>query len=301
VKTYGFTGIVAAFIIAAISVVVLFACNPAEDKGDGSTGGGIISPSKNKDILVRIGNTTIKFSEIAKDQRFKQLMADKIFSAILVDKGQKDRIEITDEALDKAIERIKKGFPDPAMFEETMGKYGYTPDTFRDEQRRFLVLEKILRDRLQLTDEDIRDYYDANKRTIDQQYASENGLTEEETLGLTYETVKETADQKCYQEKGNEVFPKVREELIREYLGSMQFVSIPALTLTDFGILEPEAPAGGTPGAETPGAETGTPGEATGEAGAGEGAAAPETPDASAGTEAGADAAGGDGSAAGGE
>lgn len=279
-KTYGIAGIFAAVLLATLAVVLTFACRPADEDGGGSTGG-IISPSKNKDILVRIGNSTVTFTDVIADSRFKQLMAEKIFSAILVDKGKKDRIEVTDEEINKAIDRIKKGFPDEAMFEKTMADYGFTMEKFRDEQRRFLVLEKILRDRLQLTDEDIRDYYDRNKRMVDQQYGSDNGLTEEETANLTYETCQVTADQLCYQEKGNELFPKVREELIREYLPAMQFLSMPAMTLKDFGIIDPEAAA-----TEVPGADAGARTVDTGEAGTGD-AAAPGTPDASASEDAG--------------
>ncbi len=237
-KRFVWIGILA--IIKASVLIMLFACNNANNsEGSGSGGfGGIIAPTDSKDVLVQVGNTTVKFSELTSDQRFKQLVADKIFAAILIDKGLKERIEISEEDVDKRIATIKKQFPDEAIFNKTLKDNGYTIESLRFEQRRYLILDKLLRNKLQFTEEDLRDFYDQNKRLVDQGYAAENGLTEEETLNLTYETVRESVDRVYMEQKGMEVFTELREELIREYHDSMKFKMIPKMTLADFQIFD---------------------------------------------------------------
>jgi hypothetical protein len=258
-------------VILSVVFIALFACNNANKSGESSSGGfgGLIAKTENKNVLVQVGNTTVTMDDVMKDPRFKQLLADKIFSAILVDKGQKDRIEITEEDVDKQIAKIKKQFPDPALFEKQLKDSGYTMETLRIEQRKYLVLDRLLRQKLQMTDEDLRDFYDQNKRYVDQSYASQNGLTEEETLNLNFETVRDVADQLYIDQKGQEVFTTLREELIREYFDTMKFFDIPPMTLADFQIADSAAtpPEEGAAGGTTEGGKA----EGAGAAGAGAG------------------------------
>jgi len=222
--------------VAALTFALLSCVDNDEPSG---VGGGIFAPNTSSDVIATVGNSSIKLSKISSNPAFKQALADEIVTALVFDKAQREQIEITEEDIAKQVERVKKNFPDEESFNDTLERYGETEESFREGQRKYVAIEKLLRLQISYTEDDLRDFYDSNKNLVDQTYAAEQGLTEEERELLTYDDLTESVDEMYFKREAEKLFPKFLEETIREYWDDIKYLNVEPLTLMDFGVAEP--------------------------------------------------------------
>lgn len=236
-------------LISAAALVAMFvSCTPSGDDGGGG-GGGIVVKTDSSDVLAKFGSKSVTLKQIASDRRFKMMIQDALFTHMVFEKCANERIEITEADVEEQMAKMRRDFGnDEAELENYVKATGKTMDEVREDQRKFVAITKLLRKRVAMSDEDIRNYYDTQSRNIKQTYAAEHGLTEEETEALTYEQVKSKADEMLFMQRANEEFQGFREDIIREFVDKVQFFGIEPMSLSDWGIETPaETPAAPEP------------------------------------------------------
>jgi peptidyl-prolyl cis-trans isomerase SurA len=89
-----------------------------------------------------------------------------IVQDILVAKAQALKIELPDSELDNAYNEAKKNIPDDA-FQKELARRNLTPADMRDGLRRELLSQKVIerevRSKVSVSDQDINDFFNANK------------------------------------------------------------------------------------------------------------------------------------------
>lgn len=75
-------------------------------------------------------------------------------------------VKVTDDEIAAEIDKIKAQFATPEEFESALSQYGMTEDSLRRDTRFQLMISKILEPKTDVTDEEISEYYEANKDTL---------------------------------------------------------------------------------------------------------------------------------------
>lgn len=90
-----------------------------------------------------------------------------INSIVLERQAKKEGVTVDEAEVDKNIEMIKKNFPDETAFENTMKEKGVTEEDIRQDIRKNLTIQALLRKnvvgKVELSPEKVREYYDLNK------------------------------------------------------------------------------------------------------------------------------------------
>jgi peptidyl-prolyl cis-trans isomerase SurA len=94
------------------------------------------------------------------------LLDDLIIQEILLEKAAAAKVEIPSTELDTAENNAKKNIPDD-VFQQQLTQRGLTPADMRESLRRELVTQKLITqevtDKISVTDQEISDYFNANK------------------------------------------------------------------------------------------------------------------------------------------
>jgi len=98
---------------------------------------------------------------------FKQRIVDNLVNAKLVEQAAKQKgISVSDSEIQKQIDQLKSGFKDQAQFEAALKSAGMTLDSLKASIRSTLVTTKLTEQlvaNMQVTDQEIKDYYNNNK------------------------------------------------------------------------------------------------------------------------------------------
>jgi foldase protein PrsA len=108
--------------------------------------------------------------EISKDQLYQEIVGSSGKQALdsMIDKelirqeAAKASIQITDADIEQELATVKQGFPSEEEFTQALGMYGMTLDGLKKELTTQVTLRKLLEPQIQITDEDIKKYYDEN-------------------------------------------------------------------------------------------------------------------------------------------
>ena len=97
----------------------------------------------------------------------KNLLESLINRELLYQESQKRGITIDEAQIQKQFEAVKKHYPDDATFKKALEKAHYTESGIRSQLKRAIAIEKFidqeLKSKIQLTDKDVRDYYDSHQ------------------------------------------------------------------------------------------------------------------------------------------
>ncbi|MHB9003976.1 MAG: peptidylprolyl isomerase [Coriobacteriia bacterium] len=152
---------------------------------------------KDKDVAAKVNGDVIKKTELdaqvekLKEQYpqmftgadgegrlidFKQRLLDNMINALLIKQAAGDEgIEVTDADVDKKIQELKGGFQTDEQFEQALEQAGMDVAALEDQIREQLVTEQLiaaLNKDTEVSDEEIKEYYDANKTQFSQQAAT---------------------------------------------------------------------------------------------------------------------------------
>ncbi|MDQ8736128.1 peptidylprolyl isomerase [Paenibacillus sp. LHD-38] len=89
-----------------------------------------------------------------------------ITQELIAQEAKAASIEVTDADIDSEIDLIKKSFGTEEEFTATLAQYNMTLESLKKDTKINLTIRKILEPRTDVTDEEVQQYYDANKDTL---------------------------------------------------------------------------------------------------------------------------------------
>jgi foldase protein PrsA len=155
-------------LILAIGVFLSLALT--KDKAIAKINGDAISKDELYDVMVK------QYGAAA----VEQLIADKIVAA----EAKKEKISITDEDLDKEVEQLKQSYGGEEVFNQVLASNNTTVDVLKDELKNYLTMRKLIEPQIEISDEEIKTYFDENKDSLGEaeQVKASHILVEDEAV-----------------------------------------------------------------------------------------------------------------------
>ena len=104
-----------------------------------------------------------EFIEFAISGGGAQLLDQIILEKIIQQKADQEGITISDKELETKFNEFKDQVPSKDLFEEFLTQQGLTEESFREQMRTNLLLEKMVKAEIEVSDEEVREYFDGNK------------------------------------------------------------------------------------------------------------------------------------------
>ena len=143
------------------------------------------SCSADKDAVAKVNGEAI-----TKDQLYdamvkqggQQALDMLIMEKIVEMEAKKQGVQVTDEDVDKEIDKMAEQYGDRETFERIIGMYGYNMDGIKKDISMSLKIEELLRPSISITEEEMREYFEENKETfaVEEQVKASHILTETE-------------------------------------------------------------------------------------------------------------------------
>lgn len=125
-----------------------------------------------EEVVAKVGNNSIskddlytmmvdQYGEAALDT----LIADKI---VELESDKKD-IKVKDSEIEAELETLKSSYENDEAFNQALTSSGASMESVKENIRSYLLTEKLLNDRVTITDDQIKEYFEANKETFAQQ------------------------------------------------------------------------------------------------------------------------------------
>ncbi len=122
---------------------------------------------RNKLIAAKVNGQPINRLDIISklENQYGQPTLDQmIYEVLIMQQAQEENIEITEEELDKEIEELKNEFEAMGQnFETLLEQQNMTVDDLKKQLKVKLILDKLVTDQIQVTDEEIDQYIESNQ------------------------------------------------------------------------------------------------------------------------------------------
>lgn len=120
----------------------------------------------NGEVVAKIGE-----EEISKDQFYDRLLemyGSQVLDSMITEKiveleAKKAKISVTDEDVQKELDKMIEQVGGEEMFSFQLAYSGYTMDQMKEELKNYLTIVKILEPKIEITDEEINSYFEENK------------------------------------------------------------------------------------------------------------------------------------------
>jgi foldase protein PrsA len=162
------TVLIMAVLILAIGVLLSFALT--KDKAIAKINGEAISKDELYDVMVKqYGAATVE-----------QLIADKIVAS----EAKKQKITISDDELNKEVDKLKESYGGEEVFNQVLESNNTTLDVLKEDLSNYLTLRKLLEPQIEITDEELKAYFEENKDSLGEaeQVKASQILVEDEAL-----------------------------------------------------------------------------------------------------------------------
>ncbi|MFP7299392.1 peptidylprolyl isomerase [Neobacillus niacini] len=137
-------------LILAIGVFLSLAL--PKDKAIAKINGDSISKDELYDVMVKqFGAATVE-----------QLIADKIVAS----EAKKEKITITNEDLDKEVDKLKESYGGEEVFNQVLASNNTTVDVLKEDLKNYLTMRKLIEPQINITDEELKTYFDENKDSL---------------------------------------------------------------------------------------------------------------------------------------
>jgi foldase protein PrsA len=124
-----------------------------------------------EDAVAKVGSETISKDELYTtlvdqygDGALDTLIAEKIVKL----ESEKKDLTVKDSEIKKELENIKGQYDSEEAFNEALASSGSDLDSVKENIKTYLLTEKLLKDRVKITDDQIKEYFEANKDTFAQ-------------------------------------------------------------------------------------------------------------------------------------
>ena len=194
----------------------------------------LVSCSNSEDeIVAKVGDMTITKSEFYEElvrqngsQVLDNLIADKIMQAEVKELN----IEITEEEIEEDLDELREFYGSDEALNQELANYGLTLDDVKNNIKTNLQIERLLDSYVEITEEEMKEYFEENKSTFDQkeQVKASHILveTEEEALEIKEkldqgedfaELAKEYSLDKSNSDKGGDLGYFDRNKMVKEF------------------------------------------------------------------------------------
>jgi foldase protein PrsA len=92
----------------------------------------------------------------------EQLIADKIVAS----EAKKQKITISDEELNKEVDKLKESYGGEEVFEQVLASNNTTVDVLKEDLKNYLTMRKLIEPQIEITDEELKTYFDENKDSL---------------------------------------------------------------------------------------------------------------------------------------
>jgi foldase protein PrsA len=168
-------------LILAIGVFLSLALT--KDKAIAKINGDSISKDELYDVMVeQYGAATVE-----------QLIADKIVAS----EAKKQKITISDEELNKEVDKLKESYGGEEVFNQVLASNNTTVDVLKEDLKNYLTMRKLIEPQIEITDEELKTYFDENKDSLgeaEQVKASHILVEDEETAKEIKQKLADGAD-----------------------------------------------------------------------------------------------------------
>jgi foldase protein PrsA len=155
-------------LILAIGVFLSLAL--PKDKAIAKINGDTINKDELYDVMVeQYGAATVE-----------QLIADKIVAS----EAKKQKITISDEELNKEVDKLKESYGGEEVFDQVLASNNTTVDVLKEDLKNYLTMRELIEPQIEITDEELKTYFDENKDSLgeaEQVKASHILVEDEET------------------------------------------------------------------------------------------------------------------------
>lgn len=132
----------------------------------------LVSCSNSEDeIVAKVGDMTITKSEFYEElvrqngsQVLDNLIADKIMQAEVKELN----IEITEEEIEEDLDEMREFYGSDEALNQELANYGLTLDDVKNNIKTNLQIERLLDSYVEITEEEMKEYFEENKSTFDQ-------------------------------------------------------------------------------------------------------------------------------------
>jgi foldase protein PrsA len=91
-----------------------------------------------------------------------QLIADKI----MVSEAKKEKVTITEEDLNAEVDKLKQSYGGDEVFDQMLASNNTSLDALKEDLKSYLTLRKLLEPQIEITDEELKTYFDENKDSL---------------------------------------------------------------------------------------------------------------------------------------
>ncbi|MGR3763036.1 foldase protein PrsA [Rossellomorea sp. NS-SX7] len=149
-----------------------------------------------EEVVAKVGSQSISKDDLYSvlvdqygDAALETLIAEKIVEL----ESDEKKITVKDSEIEEELQSIKDSYGDEEAFNDALASSGASLDSVKANIKSFLLTEKLLEDRISISDDQIKEYFETNKDSFAQseQVEASHILVEEEA---TAQEVKEKLD-----------------------------------------------------------------------------------------------------------
>ncbi|WP_419886961.1 peptidylprolyl isomerase [Neobacillus niacini] len=139
-------------VVLILAIGIFLSLALSKDKAVAKINGESISKDELYDVMVeQYGAAAVE-----------QLITDKIVAA----EAKKEKITITDKELNAEVEKLKESYGGEDVFDQMLTANNTSLDALKEDLKSYLTLRKLLVPRIEITEEELKTYFDENKDSL---------------------------------------------------------------------------------------------------------------------------------------
>ena len=118
------------------------------------------------EVVAKVNDETITKEELYNfmvSQNGRQVLDYMISEKIVEMEAKAQNISVTKEEVDEKIAKAAEQYGGIEIFEQTITSYGYSMNAIREDIEKSLIIEKLIGDRVEITEEEMENYFEENK------------------------------------------------------------------------------------------------------------------------------------------
>jgi foldase protein PrsA len=186
-----------------------------------------------EDVVAKVGSKSISKEDLYTtlvDQYGEAALDTLIAEKIVELESVEEEITVKESEMDEELQTIQDSYGDEEAFNEALASSGASLDSVKENIKTYLLTEKLLKDRISISDDQIKEYFEANKDSFaqaEQVEASHILVEDEETAeevkdkladgGDFAELAKEYSTDTSNAESGGELGFFAKGEMVAEF------------------------------------------------------------------------------------